>query len=203
MRATNKTLNHKLVSSINKSRSSAFSNNSISHHPHNVNVSNEALQQYNDLLKEFNAIGDEYKMLCEKYKSQCELSNSKLADAQTSHEKLKQEESSMRKQILDDLMTRQKNSKSIKSEIDNLIASEMTSSCEMSKVQLENLKLQERLESLKVAIQTSNETMTGCHLIDYEQLTAENQTLQEKIDERIKEVQKLEEKTNQVFTALI
>lgn len=51
----------------------------------------------------------------------------------------------------------------------------------MSEAQLENLKLLEGYNSLKEAIHTSNETMSGCHLIDYEQLTAENQTLQKKL----------------------
>merc|ERR1719310_1771996 len=98
------------------------------------------------------------------------------------------------KLILDGLTQAKPINKNIKEQVDVLTRIDFNLVGEMSTIQLENLKLQGKYNSLKEAIQTSNETMTGCHLIDYEQLTAENQSLEEKIEERSRDVKKLNDK---------
>lgn len=200
LRNLNKSLNHKLLNSFNRTKSGLVAGNQSSQN--HSSITNETLQQYNDLLREYSKICLENDRILAEYSEQSKRIVASFGEAKKDHTNLVTKKEELTQGILKDMFG-SKTSRNIKSEIDDLILYESQSNSDTSSAQLENLKLAERFTTLKEAIQTSNEAMTGCHLIDYEQLTAENQTLQEKIDDRMKEVQKLEEKTNQEITGFL
>ena len=52
------------------------------------------------------------------------------------------------------------------------------------KVRLENIKLKNKLKKKEAALKSREELAEGLHMIDFEQLKIENQTYNEKIEER-------------------
>lgn len=76
---------------------------------------------------------------------------------------------------------------------------------EVIQVRLENIKLKNRLRKKEQQLKAKEELAEGLHLIDFEQLKIENQTYNEKIEERNEEILKLRKKittTVQVLTHL-
>jgi hypothetical protein len=65
---------------------------------------------------------------------------------------------------------------------------------EASKVRLRNINLRMTLRKLENSLRAKEQLAEGLHLIDFEQLKIENQTLNEKIDERNEELHKLRKK---------
>ncbi|XP_053253556.1 coiled-coil domain-containing protein 96 [Podarcis raffonei] len=78
-------------------------------------------------------------------------------------------------------------------------AREQSKEREMTEVRLENIKLKHRIQKLDASLKAMEELAEGLHLIDFEQLKIENQTYNEKIEERNEELMKLRKKiTNTV-----
>lgn len=76
---------------------------------------------------------------------------------------------------------------------------------EVIAVRLEYIKLKNRLKKREIQLKAKEELAEGLHLIDFEQLKIENQTYNEKIEERNEELLKLRKKittTVQVLTHL-
>ena len=76
---------------------------------------------------------------------------------------------------------------------------------ELEKVRLKNIHLRNQLRKLEGNLKRKEELSNELHLIDFEQLKIENQTLNEKIEERNEELLKLRKKTTttvQVLTHL-
>ncbi|XP_068762170.1 cilia- and flagella-associated protein 184-like [Montipora capricornis] len=76
---------------------------------------------------------------------------------------------------------------------------------EVMQVRLDNIKLKNRLKKREMQLKAKEELAEGLHLIDFEQLKIENQTYNEKIEERNEELLKLRKKittTVQVLTHL-
>ncbi len=76
---------------------------------------------------------------------------------------------------------------------------------EKSKVRSRNIHLQHQLKDLEGRLKQKEELAEGLHLIDFEQLKIENQSLNEKIEERNEELLKLRKKTTttvQILTHL-
>ena len=65
---------------------------------------------------------------------------------------------------------------------------------EASRVRLRNINLRMTLRKLENSLRAKEQLAEGLHLIDFEQLKIENQTLNEKIDERNEELHKLRKK---------
>ncbi|KAM6455939.1 cilia- and flagella-associated protein 184 [Liasis olivaceus] len=84
-------------------------------------------------------------------------------------------------------------------EVDKIQAKEQNKEREMTEVRLENIKLKHRIQKLDASLKAQEELAEGLHLIDFEQLKIENQTYNEKIEERNEELLKLRRKvTNTV-----
>eukprot|EP00794_Sanderia_malayensis_P008786 gene8786-9724_t len=84
-------------------------------------------------------------------------------------------------------------------------AAETKKEQEVIQVRLENIKLKNRLRKKEQQLKAKEELAEGLHLIDFEQLKIENQTYNEKIEERNEEILKLRKKittTVQVLTHL-
>ncbi|KAF6260717.1 hypothetical protein COO60DRAFT_1683532 [Scenedesmus sp. NREL 46B-D3] len=66
---------------------------------------------------------------------------------------------------------------------------------EVQRVRLKNIHLANALKKLEATIRNKEQLAEGLHLIDFEQLKIENQSLNEKIEERNEELIKLRKKT--------
>jgi len=76
---------------------------------------------------------------------------------------------------------------------------------EVERVRLKNITARNRMKKLEAHLKAKEELAEGLHLIDFEQLKIENQSLNEKIEERNEELLKLRKKTTttvQVLTHL-
>ncbi|KAL5251351.1 hypothetical protein ACHWQZ_G016896 [Mnemiopsis leidyi] len=88
-------------------------------------------------------------------------------------------------------------------DIEQYIANEKKKEEEVIAVRLENIKLINKLKKRETQLKQKEELADGLHLIDFEQLKIENQTYNEKIEERNEELLKLRKKittTVQVLT---
>lgn len=86
--------------------------------------------------------------------------------------------------------------------IDSLDAATVLKDQEVEKVRLKNINLRNQLNKLEGALRTKEQLAEGLHLIDFEQLKIENQTLNEKIEERNEELTKLRTKTTDTVQVL-
>jgi DNA repair exonuclease SbcCD ATPase subunit len=66
---------------------------------------------------------------------------------------------------------------------------------EVQRVRLKNIHLVNQLKRIEQTLRQKEELAEGLHLIDFEQLKIENQSLNEKIEERNEELLKLRKKT--------
>ena len=73
---------------------------------------------------------------------------------------------------------------------------------DVSKVRLRNINLRTQLKKLEGKVREKEQLADGLHLIDFEQLKIENQTLNEKIEERNEELHKLRKKTTTTVQVL-
>lgn len=88
-------------------------------------------------------------------------------------------------------------------DVELYLFNEMKKEEEVKGVRLENIKLKNRLKKREQQLKAKEELAEGLHLIDFEQLKIENQTYNEKIEERNEELLKLRKKitsTVQVLT---
>ncbi|DAZ97261.1 TPA: hypothetical protein N0F65_009312 [Lagenidium giganteum] len=81
-------------------------------------------------------------------------------------------------------------------------AAEMKKDQEVEKVRLKNINLRTHLKKLEQQLHAKEQLAEGLHLIDFEQLKIENQTLNEKIEERNEELHKLRKKTTSTVQVL-
>lgn len=72
---------------------------------------------------------------------------------------------------------------------------ELDKDAEVEEVRGSNISLKNRLSKLEQALRKKDELAENLHVIDFEQLKIENQTLNEKIEERNEELHKLRKKT--------
>jgi chromosome segregation ATPase len=72
---------------------------------------------------------------------------------------------------------------------------ELDKDAEVTEVRGSNISLKNRLAKLEQLLRKKDELAANLHVIDFEQLKIENQTLNEKIEERNEELHKLRKKT--------
>merc|ERR1719460_912924 len=72
---------------------------------------------------------------------------------------------------------------------------ELDKDAEVEEVRGSNISLKNRMAKLEQALRKKDELTENLHVIDFEQLKIENQTLNEKIEERNEELHKLRKKT--------
>ncbi|RLN62543.1 hypothetical protein BBJ29_002092 [Phytophthora kernoviae] len=73
---------------------------------------------------------------------------------------------------------------------------------DVEKVRLKHINLRTHLKKLEQQLHAKEQLAEGLHLIDFEQLKIENQTLNEKIEERNEELHKLRKKTTSTVQVL-
>ncbi|KAL2079462.1 hypothetical protein ACEWY4_025206 [Coilia grayii] len=101
------------------------------------------------------------------------------------------------------VLSRRLGKQAAQAEIEQIQAAEQRREKELVAVRLENIKLKSMTRKFEAALRAKEELAEGLHLIDFEQLKIENQTYNEKIEERNEELLKLRKKitgTVQVLT---
>merc|ERR1712159_324842 len=73
-------------------------------------------------------------------------------------------------------------------------ATEAEKDDEVERIRIKNINLRSQLAKLENSLRAKEQLAEGLHLIDFEQLKIENQTLNEKIEERNEELHKLRKK---------
>ncbi len=73
---------------------------------------------------------------------------------------------------------------------------------EVERVRITDIKLRMQLRKLSQGLKQKEELQDGVHMIDFEQLKIENQTLNEKIEERNEELQKFRKKATKTVQVL-
>jgi len=81
-------------------------------------------------------------------------------------------------------------------------ATELRKDQDVEKVRLKHINLRTHLKKLEQQLHAKEQLAEGLHLIDFEQLKIENQTLNEKIEERNEELHKLRKKTTSTVQVL-
>ncbi|KAL3671168.1 hypothetical protein V7S43_004349 [Phytophthora oleae] len=81
-------------------------------------------------------------------------------------------------------------------------AAEVRKDQDVEKVRLKHINLRTHLKKLEQQLHAKEQLAEGLHLIDFEQLKIENQTLNEKIEERNEELHKLRKKTTSTVQVL-
>lgn len=87
-------------------------------------------------------------------------------------------------------------------ELDMYMQRENAKELEVINVRLENIKLKNQLKKKEMELKAKEELGEGLHMIDFEQLKIENQTYNEKIEERNEELMKLKKKINNTVQIL-
>lgn len=88
-------------------------------------------------------------------------------------------------------------------ELSSMFTTEKNKEAMVREVRLENIKLRNQLSKVEALLRSRDELSEGLHLIDFEQLKIENQTFNQKIEERNEELSKLKRKisnTVQIIT---
>ena len=87
-------------------------------------------------------------------------------------------------------------------ELDAFLERERQKELGVISVRIENIKLNNQLKKRKKELRSKEEFGEGLHMIDFEQLKIENQTYNEKIEERNEELMKLKKKINNTVQIL-
>jgi len=162
-------------------------------------------QRYYKCLSQVNELRDELKRLQQQNSKQAVEMKRRLDDKQGKAEEIKEAFVDFKREILKGA----ENSRTSKPIPDKLIASfekaEAEKDADLEKMRLSNINRRNHLRKLEQTLRQKEKLADGLHLIDFEQLKIENQTLNEKIEERNEELLKLRKKTTttvQVLTHL-
>merc|ERR1711894_796291 len=139
-----------------------------------------------------------YKMQIEELKERCEEKRERVED-----ERLKF--MGFKKEIAQKAINSRTGKPLQQRDIEQYLTTEARKESEVVAVRLENIKLKNKLKKKEMRLKSKEELAEGLHLIDFEQLKIENQTYNEKIEERNEELLKLRKKitsTVQVLTHL-
>jgi predicted nucleic acid-binding Zn-ribbon protein len=162
-------------------------------------------QRYYKFLAQVNELRDELKRLQQQHDKTAMEMKRRLDDKQGKAEEIKAAFVEFKREILKGA----ENSRTSKPIPPKLIAAfenqESEKDEEVERVRLSNINRRNFLRKLENTLRQKEKLADGLHLIDFEQLKIENQTLNEKIEERNEELLKLRKKTTttvQVLTHL-
>jgi len=126
--------------------------------------------------------------MSEELKSQLELKRQKAMECRDSFQAFKRQVAKHAEYA----RTGRKIAEKIIQEIEEF---ELDKDAEVEEVRGSNISLKNRLAKLEQSLRKQDELAENLHVIDFEQLKIENQTLNEKIEERNEELHKLRKKT--------
>lgn len=156
----------------------------------------EVLQQVSDCRKKLYRQQQEFDQLAHDLQTRLDDKEYKASEITISFQEFKRE-----------IMSKAQNSRTGKPISKRLMeqyeTAEQKKDSDLEKVRLRNISLRTSLRKLERQLRAREQLAEGLHMIDFEQLKIENQTLNEKIEERNEELAKLKRKktsTVQVLT---
>lgn len=157
---------------------------------------NDVLQLVSECRKKLYRQQQEFDQLAHDLQTRLDDKEYKASEIAASFQEFKRE-----------IMAKAQNSRTGKAMSKRLIeqyeAAEQRKEADLEKVRLRNIALRTSLKKLERQLRAREQLAEGLHMIDFEQLKIENQTLNEKIEERNEELAKLKRKktaTVQVLT---
>ncbi|PVD38667.1 hypothetical protein C0Q70_01286 [Pomacea canaliculata] len=156
------------------------------------------MAQLDELQQQYRTEKDRYEQQIEDLKTRCE-EKQKHVDAE--HTRFAE----FKKQVALNAINSRSGKPIPPKDIEQFLVNENKKEQEVVNVRLENIKLKNKLKKKEQQLKSKEELAEGLHLIDFEQLKIENQTYNEKIEERNEELLKLRKKitsTVQVLTHL-
>lgn len=149
-----------------------------------------------ELRRQFNDMQDEYRNEIESLKVQC-------SEKQTEVDEERSKFTQYKKGVGLKSISSRTGRPLAPAELEELLENEYRKETDVVAVRLENIKLQNQLRKEEMILKSKEELAEGLHMIDFEQLKIENQTYNEKIEERNEELMKLKKKitsTVQILT---
>ncbi|KAF7232374.1 hypothetical protein EG68_08147 [Paragonimus skrjabini miyazakii] len=160
-------------------------------------------QRYNKYISSLTELRNEYQSMQATYHKQIEEMKRVCADRQREVDDAYKEFTNYKynigKKALHSRTGRPINPK----ELVAMLNAEQKKEAIVMEVRLENIKLRNEVAKVEAILKSKEELAEGLHLIDFEQLKIENQTYNEKIEERNEELAKLKRKiasTVQIMT---
>lgn len=194
---TNNQLHHKLADYYRKRKSEETQNQ-----PLFDKSSQEQEQRYikylstiEGLRKQLERERWEAEKEMEDLKEKCELKQTWVNDDRSRFNKVKRETATKSVSIHTGKAPTNK-------DLDMYMQRENQKELEVINVRLENIKLKNQLKKKEMELKAKEELGEGLHMIDFEQLKIENQTYNEKIEERNEELMKLKKKINNTVQIL-
>ncbi|XP_013385373.1 coiled-coil domain-containing protein 96 [Lingula anatina] len=151
-----------------------------------------------ELRRQDSQLREEYRNQIEELKFQCQEHQSSVDEERERYMEFK-------KQVALNSINSRSGKPIPPRDIEHFLLQENKKESEVVNVRLENIKLKNKLRKKELQLKSKEELAAGLHMIDFEQLKIENQTYNEKIEERNEELLKLRKKitsTVQVLTHL-
>ncbi|XP_014666457.1 PREDICTED: coiled-coil domain-containing protein 96-like [Priapulus caudatus] len=199
LRETNYQLQHKLAEYLRRKKTDdALAKQD--HDPKNVTDQEERYHKYmanlQALIREKTAMKEMYTGQIDEQRMKCQ---SKLQQVQ--------QETDTFLKVKEDVSTKSYSSRTGRifspKDVEQFMQREAQKETEVTTMRLDNIQLKNKLKKQEQLLREKEELADGLHLIDFEQLKIENQTYNEKIEERNEELMKLRKKitnTVQVLT---
>lgn len=147
--------------------------------------------KYNNSLAVIHQIRKEFRTISQKYRStKAELAR-RLSEKQTGAEEVRSRFEALKSEVLS---SGPETKRSSLAGAEALTIEEREIAAELSELRLQVIRLRIDLDQKSKTASNKDELSEGLHLIDFEKLKIENQSLSEKIEERNEELVKLEKK---------
>ena len=130
----------------------------------------------------------------DRYNKMASELQAKLNEKQAKCHEIEQQFKELKRSVAQNAIFSRTGQKIQKKTLDEWEESETTHDQEVNQYRLQNIALRNRLANKEKILKKKDQLADGLHLIDFEQLKIENQTLNEKIEERNEELHKLREK---------
>jgi len=194
----NQALQHKLAEYFKKKKTEE------ARHEADKNVTDQE-QRYMKYVNNLEDLRQQQMAEQEEYNERLEEMKERKAEKQAKVEEEWQKSIEFKKSVAAAAINSRSGRPILPKDIETYEINERKKEAEVSQVRLENIKLKNRLLKQEMQLKQKEELAEGLHLIDFEQLKIENQTYNEKIEERNEELLKLRKKitsTVQVLTHL-
>ena len=130
----------------------------------------------------------------DRYNKMASELQAKLNEKQAKCHEIEQQFKELKRSVATNALMSRTGKKIPKRQLDEWENSETVHDQEVNQYRLQNIALRNRLANKEKILKKKEQLADGLHLIDFEQLKIENQTLNEKIEERNEELQKLRNK---------
>jgi len=158
--------------------------------------------RFHKILAQVQEWRNEYQNISNYYEETILDMKDKLEEKAAKGNEVKDSFMQFKKEIAKEAEHTRSGKKMLEKEIDEYEQAEIARDRELELVRLKNIMLKNHLHHLDKTLQEKEKLKDGLHLIDFEQLKIENQTFNEKIEERNEELAKLRKKINNTVQVL-